>query len=1297
MNRNNPRQRLILPREQLFRYVRAFLQREPQNAYATFTFTAPERIQFRGISGRALTRGTEAEARETFLRRLGQFEREDGPGGSVPVALSATGDLPDLNTSSFAILRTATPADARGGIPLGPRVGASNAVGHLVGMDGRPDGPMLIPTLPQTGPMTRFGCIACVGEAWGLAELVEGSDRPYGKYVVFPEVSRDGFVQVDVGLSWLRESIQAMAESTPNGGPWVMGVLHQNVIGQEGILGDLVRGRVFSDADTPSLLSGSVWHKGRLYRPILPWHVAMLGGDVLDPSRVFIAVVDAAREHIEAAAGVVRIDPSVGEGWAPVVSDMAFHGPRGRLYTLTSHARTIRRQEDVFGRRPEMGELPCTPEELVELGVSELVRRRPELKKQTMVPRKWALREWAGPRDMWKAVTPPSTALTIYYDFETVYGTDGMLKPYAMAYLVLGADELDAEVLETDDLPSRARVLVGYDCGRRFMMKVAEFIHSGRHAKITLAGFNAARFDAFFLMQASDELQEVRGTGGGGTWSHGAAARDAFYNGAGHRETGFSQSMGKHFFSSGALLSAEIRGWDMFGINPHCTASLFDLAKHLPGSSLASLAKSFNTPHKKVDGFDHTEVQAMYDEDPAFLWNNDDFVLKLSTYNRFDVVVLAELHHAYIRALHRLIPTTMARLAEEQVNGRDLPLTLGSLTRTHWEWSIEDKLDALHWSEGQRERCKVSGGWEAFPVKEYMTLRTALVGGRCQLPNGPIEVCVPTEELDCTSMYPFVSAAYAVRYPVGTMTAVAQPTDIESGSGPLGIYRVDVNQGPLIDAGRVGLVARKEWSRSGAMLRNNWGVRCVYDTWVTTPILRLLMDCGCQVVHRGGFEWSHSMRSVDLFQCLLAFMSEKNRMDVAKARGDMNEYNPAMRNLCKLMMNALYGQMLRGIFERTTKSVTASEFEKLLEKVETGRLKRINCIKMVHRTVFADVVHNTEDRIDKQSPNILGYFILGYAREYMSRHLWLQIPRPLLLYMDTDCARAARSTFDQYVIPYLREQSIPVWQDVAVFDANYRHARMYGNNFSIFGAFTPGAPHDNTGAIFASKKLYCLIGPDGLVSRDGEQGPLAVGMKGIRQEDVIVTDETVAHVRAEEDPSERFATCKAMYTRGTLRVGQGAHVLLRRILSAGHAWVLSSSLNRITWNLLSDVGLEDTERQQPNFGHVRQVFAFKKLSVASLEPDPNEVIVVGLPSEHPEAEAADHVEVYESRYDRQFVGGVEGDDGPADGAMGIPDEELCVSEFEMADNDFELNSGSESEGEGEGEGGGGEGEGGLYG
>jgi len=1301
VNRNNPRQRLVLPREQLFQYVRQFLQRQAPgaNAYATFTFTSPEAVQFRGISGASLTAGTEAAARQRFFQRLGQFEREDGPGGSVPVELSGTGELPQLNQSSFAIVRTATGADRALRLPLGPRVGATGggghaAVGRSLGMDGRLDGPVLIPTLPQEGGITRFGCVAAVGEAWGLAGVDPESGELAPFFAPFPEeATPDGFVPIDAGLSWLRASLERAMEAS-GGGPWVMGVLAQNVIGQEGIHGDLVRGRVFGDANIPRLLAGAVWHKGHLYRPVFPWHVAMLGSDVEDPARVFIAVVDREKEHIAAAAGVVAVDPEVGGGWGPAVSELAFHGPRSRVYVLTSHGR-VRREDagsggggEEFAARPaflkDIGQVVDVAQ-LAVVGEKALVARQPELKKASMVPPRWVFREWATPKQMWEAVTPPETAITVYYDFETVYGRDGLLVPYAVAYLVVKATELDAESLDAESLPGRARVLVGFDCGRRLMKVVAELIHSGEYASIELAGFNSARFDAFFLMQASDELQEVRGAGGGGSWSHGPAARDAFYNGAGHGgqqdEIGLAQSMGGHFFTRGALLSAEIRGWGMFGINPHCRATLFDLAKHLPGASLANLAKSFNTPHKKVEGFDHAQVQAMYDADPGFLWTNDDFVLRLSTYNRYDVVVLAELHHAYLRALHRLIPETMARLKEEKPNGRSLPLTLGSLTRQHWEWSIGPKLGTLPWGPGERELCTVSGGWEPFRAEEYMALRTSLVGGRCQLPNGPLEVREPTEELDCTSMYPFVSAAYAVRYPVGSMRAVARPTDLDAADGPLGIYRVDVDQGPLLDAGRVGLVARKEWSPSGAMLRNNWGERHVYNTWVTTPILRLLLECGARVVHRGGFEWSHSLKSIELFECLLSFMAEKNRMDVAKATGDTAEYNPALRNLCKLMMNALYGQMLRGIFERTVKSITAAEFEKLLSDVEAGKLKRINCIKMIHRTVFADVVHNTEDRIDKQSPNILGYFILGYAREYMSRHLWLQIPRPLLLYMDTDCARATRETFNHYVIPYLKEQAIPAWPEVQAFDANYRDARMYGNGFSIFGAFTPGAPHDNTGAVFASKKLYCIIGPGDTVAREGERGPPAVGMKGIRKEDLIVSDATVEHVRASDDPFWRFETCKSMYFNddggGAVRVGEGAHVLLRRILAEGHAWVLSSSLNRITWNLLSGVGVDEPERQQVHFGRVRQVFTFKKLSVAAVTPDPSEARVVGLPAEHPDAEAAEHVSVYEARYDRQFVGGEEGDDAPPAAHTGGGGEEegeslSVVEEAEVADNDFEF-------------------------
>jgi len=794
--------------------------------------------------------------------------------------------------------------------------------------------------------------------------------------------------------------------------------------------------------------------------------------------------------------------------------------------------------------------------------------------------------------------------LDVAFDYETVYDITGKLIPYAVAYLVLERGELQEDLLtmSTEELLERTQVIIGPECAREFAIVIEQLTLLNQWEKIRLISFNGAKFDAFLFMESVDWFGQFRG----------GRLTDLFFT--------------NHFFMGGGLVGAQLRAknmepeaiahqWGSEHGTSITTVELFDMAKHLTGMSLAKACKAFNTPHQKIGDFSHVEVQEMYERfaefpgDLIFMDAWPGFKEKLTEYNKYDVITLAELVCIYEKEIKSL-----TRIFDD---GEDIPLTGGSVCFKHWQHDIETRLlpFAEEFVQGREpwpgpEVCSVFGLWEPMNVEQWTAIRNGIVGGRVEVPNGPQSVDEPVCGLDVCSMYPACMTVYKIMFPCGMI--ITHPPGRPPTFGRLGVYNIDVDQSILDEQYELPfLVPRKEYSKSGALLRNNWAAPIVNDCWVTTPTIELLMQHGCDITFRGGYEWSHSIRNIDVFRGVLEFLKGKNYQDSLPRE----QRNMALRSLLKFFANGTYGQTVRGLFERTVQSVTPKQLRKLYEKEEKGEIESINVVSVRGHRVFVDYTRATETLLKKQGPMIVGAFILGHAR----RTLWqmaAHIPKRFRIVYDTDSVKFHRR-FLKTLMWWRSGHKVDHWPELEEIFPGYATCPEIGG--TEVGCWQEEVP-PNTHLKVAFKKGYVGVAEDGVSVAIADGKPL-LSLKGVRRNDVwlptdvrdmIVTSAKIRYpdrlrMEMEEDMVEMM---KTFYQTGQ-KIGDCAVQFFDALIRDKVAYVVSSSIQRVANNPQRGAGLRDTERHSKHFGSMFQVYRIKKLAIKP--PDREEDIVVGQP------------------------------------------------------------------------------------
>lgn len=1149
--------------QRLYNLVREWVGRSGnlRRTWVTFTYQGNGVLAYRSVRGSRL---------RTFAQFREQLRRFENPEimGSDPIGLDLDGQIPVLVRNAFSV--NYFPGDQ-------PDIVACASEDGFGSSEPAPFYQTLALDIPNAAHCVDRVC-------WQLQIPLYSVALD----TIVPPLRNDAMAYIERALA-ARHGLDSPSAVVHIITPWTIAVEESHV--------HRLRDAFYDEPANAVSLDDCLVHGSYLYIRVQPWNLWSLHDPEHRLRTTGPRLLMLANNHVEYVPTFYDAETKM---WLPKVRGELFFGPSFGMFELVRSAR-VKNPEPLETMRafPTADPLHTILEPVEDLS-RDLRQLRAagndaalhyRQKRLSQLPKGWMFRKVMSNTQLMTQKVK-GKHVRVYYDFETVHSLEaGKLKPYSCAYLVMESGERDTRLLRneipTEELVRRSIVVTGFDCHFELAKVVKELAVSGQYETITMAGFNSARFDAFLFMEGTSMLQDRDKEDGM------YASRLTWIN---------------HFFQGGSLLGGEMRVRSYRGLSP-TRVRLFDLAKHLTGTSLKNAAKDFGTPHQKVDCFSHSEVQSRFLDDPEGFLTDRRFLDQLHEYNKYDVIVLAELDAAYCSALAPLTPLVYP--------GSELPATIGSLCFQHWQSYftklLEDKPEVLvgpALSQEQKDKLTVCGAWEALDLDKWLDLRNGIVGGRVELPNGPQDVDECVSSLDVKGLYSFVMGVYDVWFPAGVFVPLVGR---QESPDLLGVYNVDVDQSPMRAQDLVNIVPRKEYSTSGSILRNNWNADHVYDTWVTTPTLQLLRRYGCPVVIRGGFEWSHKIRSCDLFGCLLDFMKEKKRQDHLKEARDP-AYNKAIRSVAKLFMNATYGQMLKGIFERGITSVTVDQLRKLYEKEESGEVVRINVVNVLHGNIFADVTRSTESRLKKQGPFAVGAFVLGHSRSYMLKYLYLRLPRSRWLYFDTDAGKARKRHMVELMDAH-RGALVPHWPEIEDILPGYASCPLYGGDEG--GAFEEELP-ENAGAVLIAKKFYAVRGLDGGVCMDGNTPVMAC--KGVRRDDIPLNELELSVIDCKLLTSAtRLAYCHDLYhhqNRDTV-VDCGIE-FFRHILAHGFGFVLSSSLGRVTANMARGVMLGDVERYAMQFGSLIQHFRVKKLSVTQMQRE--EDVICGRPMDQENAE-----------------------------------------------------------------------------
>jgi hypothetical protein len=587
----------------------------------------------------------------------------------------------------------------------------------------------------------------------------------------------------------------------------------------------------------------------------------------------------------------------------------------------------------------------------------------------------------------------------------------------------------------------------------------------------------------------------------------------------------------------------------------------FDIRKHLMGS-LKYNCESFKINCCSKKEFDHNKAQLLHDDGKLIDWITNNEELKI--YNEYDVLATAVLYSKYRDAL-RDIPAT-----KEYANKLYNTKTIGSLIYKVFDTHAKNK-------EYQ---------FKKLSYKHYADLRKYKIAGRVEMFNDIQKILERIASGDACSLYPYVMSVAPVYYPVGDTTE----TDTYQGDDVIGFYYCDIDQSNLRAADLPKIYALK------TDIENDWGHEQILENYlISNVMIRLLRKYGCTVTIKEGFYWENKVKSCEMFKFLLGFMSAKNKQDKLNKEGSP-EYNPALRETLKLLMNSLSGKVIEGLHAEKTEAVeSVDEYVKIQKKAT-----KINTINDIGNKVFITYEVDEKTLIGKQKPIYLGCLIYDYAKEYMYEYSYSKIGLSKLVYTDTDATKVRYTDFVKWN-DWIKANNVqvPHWEEVELIDPRYKNHLIYEANSKVFGSFEDEVK-DMVGANYV---FYCLEKKSWCYSVDGK---VKYRFKGINnnaqiltlKEDIImsklVKNELVYKIKPqmEQKVNQFYNDNKAN------SIGANNQVrLFETLYKEGEVYVLCNSFRKIVKNSNRDVAYDETSRFNNLMNTVQVCYVVKKLKV----------------------------------------------------------------------------------------------------
>ncbi|KAJ2878075.1 hypothetical protein H4R27_005960, partial [Coemansia aciculifera] len=412
-------------------------------------------------------------------------------------------------------------------------------------------------------------------------------------------------------------------------------------------------------------------------------------------------------------------------------------------------------------------------------------------------------------------------------------------------------------------------------------------------------------------------------------------------------------------FAGNTIVSASINGF-----------VVRDLCRIL-NTSLDNACKAFKIELPKLTGaVKHHEVQMRYMEGKGafseYLVNCHEIIRQ---YVIRDCVCLAQLYKVTKHTMHRLVNLDVEK-----------HYTLAGMSyaafKTIVDASLKDKDRNSNKSKSNYQLPVLSKHHE----RHDRFVRKAIIGGRSQMrltKREQQDLCA----IDCVSLYPYVmlNREFPTGIPIDTDKYVR---------GKIGIYNVVVHN-QCVDKHNI-VPLRNETTK-----RLDWTWKDEIECVLCSVDIECLKRHGANITIKDGIYWKHSTNLLfdHYFKPLIA---EKQKQDVLKESGD-KDYNAAIRETSKLLMNSLSGKLAQRLYNTETTIVrNASDVDRFYASTIPGTQTFVSLGP-------AYIAQGKKEPI-ATTPCVYGVLIYAYAREHMYESILRHLNPDELYGMDTDSA-----------------------------------------------------------------------------------------------------------------------------------------------------------------------------------------------------------------------------------------------------------------------------------------------------
>ena len=478
----------------------------------------------------------------------------------------------------------------------------------------------------------------------------------------------------------------------------------------------------------------------------------------------------------------------------------------------------------------------------------------------------------------------------------------------------------------------------------------------------------------------------------------------------------------------------------------------FDLCR-FTACSLKDACKGFKTYPEKIDGFSHFLPQNEFNKNG---WNGlndwiDENKEKITRYNKIDVLATASLFYSVKDNYFKLTKKNILDFT-----------TLASLS-----YKCFDETNIIYLDNEK------TGDKLAKPVKSYELdneIRESYTGGRCQrFYQHDYWINNKSRMYDVKSLYPYIMMN---RYfPTGDYKFTNTYREDK-----LGIYNVKILKQPEIN-----IIPNRE-----VML--DWDYSDIIQKRLTSVEIECLKRHGAEFKF---LPWNDNIKSIGIYWTEYSkklfntffepIKAEKTDQDKYSKTKD-KKYNPALRNICKLILNSLSGKMGQRNFE--TESFlckTTKDEKKYTAKMKDDSISlEFSCGD--YRILKGEKLDKHVYKTCTAKPSQLCAFIYAWSRTYMYDLLYSKYK---VIYTDTDSALVNKKDGEDFESKFIKQKGKAPHIYYKLTNNN-KYIKVLGDDFGQFEEELQIKDNQTSEQYIIGKKLYAIEikNKDGTIDKD---------------------------------------------------------------------------------------------------------------------------------------------------------------------------------------------------------------------